>query len=328
MKYLILTLCLLMLVACGSDSPTDPGDGGGGSVFKDTPEIPRPSSPGGSIPLMSDVLTVVSGRSLQRFAPRVTDVPIATGMIRARAVNTCLWTVIEEVAGRQLSTWSGPVSVASVCGLNIMSTVIDRSALHPREHPVLRVAGVWQFNISRASRHPNILPTGSNGYVEMSLVAASVPDRDPHIRRDRFWRLHPIEGGVGDFLLLQGPVDGEVVTSQTTGTSRTDTETFGRSVTGEVSLGLGPLSASVSATLSESFETSLQIAEESTEEFKRTVRGEEGKYVQFVVWDLVEIYSITDADGEPFTADGWSFVDDKLERKVATALNATTFPAN
>ena len=326
MKYQ--SLCVMMLAACGGEGPTDPGDGAGDGGFKDTPAIPRPGSPGGLLPLMSDVLTLISGESITRFAPRVTDIPMATAMIRARPVESCAWNIIEEVSDRQMSTWTGLTLVAAACGLNVMTLTVDRTAVQPRDHPVLLDAGIWRSSISRQFRYPNALPAGSSGYVETTVVPATMPDKAPHIRRDRFWRLHPLEGGVGNFLLLQGPVDGEVVTSQTTGTSRTDTENFGRSVTGEVSLGIGPLSASLSATLSESFETSLEIAEESTEEFRRTVHGEEGKYVQFVVWDLVEIYSITDADGEPFTADGWNFADDTLERKVATALDATTFPAN
>ena len=64
MRFLIplLLLCALMAAACGSDSPTDPGDGGGNNTggFEDTPAIPRPSSPGGSVSSRSEVLTIIA----------------------------------------------------------------------------------------------------------------------------------------------------------------------------------------------------------------------------------------------------------------------------
>jgi hypothetical protein len=50
----------------------------------------------------------------------------------------------------------------------------------------------------------------------------------------------------------------------------------------------------------------------SSETFAQTVYGEGGKTIQFMVWELVEIYSITDTDGNPYEAEGRSFGPDTL----------------
>jgi hypothetical protein len=115
----------------------------------------------------------------------------------------------------------------------------------------------------------------------------------PHLRRDRFWVRKQLEGGAGNFLLLIGDTQGEISTTYTSGSSTTETEKFGRSVTATAGLNLGALSLGVSATISQSFSTSVTVSEETSETFTKTVFGEDGKTVHFQVWELVEYYTIT-----------------------------------
>lgn len=147
-----------------------------------------------------------------------------------------------------------------------------------------------------------------------------------YVRRDRFWERKTLEGGAGDYLLLIGDTEGEISTTFTQGTSETETETFGKSVTVTVGADFGTLSASVSATLSQSYSTSVTISREETQTFTKIVRGRAGKTVRFMVWELVELYTFSDASGAPFTDPNFVVRPDTLFRRgVATALQATEF---
>ena len=337
MKYLIPLLCLLMLVACGGgDSPTDPGDGGGdgGPTFEDTPPIPRPSSPGGDAPATSETLTLVSDGSLQTFAPQLVDFAIGQGVVRARALSTssCGWTTIQSFTGGNMATLNGSINrTFSSCGSTFFLTA-QLADLRPTGRRVLVSDGTWVRAHSRQRTAGSVIGfpiSGLPGLVRLDLQALSAPEERPHLRRDRYWRLRSLAGGVGNFLLLTGPTSGEISTTYTRGVERTDTESFGRSVTGEVSASYGVVSASVSATLSEEFTTSVTVSESQSETFTQTVYGEDGKTIQFMVWELVEVYSISDADGESFQPEGWTFTTETLTRAgAALALDATSFPSN
>jgi hypothetical protein len=147
-----------------------------------------------------------------------------------------------------------------------------------------------------------------------------------HVRRDRHWELKPLEGAAGDYLLVYPHTEGEVSTTYTSGTETSQTEEFGESLTVTAGLSYSVLSASVSGTLSETFSSSVTVSETNAETFTKRVTGKEGKVIQFMVWELVEEYSITDADGEPLTDDNYVVTTGTMGRRgVAIALQSTEF---
>ena len=80
-------------------------------------------------------------------------------------------------------------------------------------------------------------------------------------------------------------------------------------------------------TLSQTFSTSVELSEDRSESFSRTVRGSPGKQTRFMVWILTERYTFTDEDGNSFTDPAYEFApDDLFRRGVATALQAADFP--
>jgi hypothetical protein len=118
-----------------------------------------------------------------------------------------------------------------------------------------------------------------------------------------------------------------ISTTYTTGTSTTETESFGNTISVSGGVEIGALSASVSETLSETYSTSVTITESTSDTFERSVRGVEGKTTRFMIWSLVERYSFTDADGAPISDASYELVPDELYRHgVATALQAVEFP--
>lgn len=123
----------------------------------------------------------------------------------------------------------------------------------------------------------------------------------PYLRRDRYWQRVWIANENSYFKVLIGDTEYDMSVSYTTGTSTTETESFGRSVTTSAGLDFGALKASVEVTISQSFSTSVTIHDEKTIEETYKVFGEDGKYVQFQVWEGVEIFTVTDAEGNPYT---------------------------
>jgi hypothetical protein len=328
---ILLILCVTAgLAGCGSDGPTAPDPGGG--TQSDTPVIPKPSSPGGSVPARSNVATLIGANPLEQFAPRLVDIERVNVAVQARKAESCDWVTIDTALGISLSSFQGTQSFAgSLCGTFGLATFFwNRQELHPVANVHARITGSWQpgFVFPERTLVHSGFPVGTL-QVRLAVVPETVPTGEgPYLRRDRYWVQKPVEGQVGNFLLLSGPVAGEVSTTYTAGVSQTETQSFGASITGTVGLSYGVLSASVSATLSEEFSTAVTISSEKSETFTKSVQGEEGKIVQFMVWELVEEYSLSDASGEPYQLEGWTIENDKLTIKgAALALEATVFQA-
>lgn len=302
------TLMLTALAACDG-GPTGPGGGSGtGSdpLPAGAPTLPVPAGPLADVPGTSDTLTVITAVTAD-FFPRVN---------RARGdwnVEVCL-PFQPCFSDDPTDTWSDelpptggiPVALQPVIGRILL--VEEGIPEAPTQAAFSSVLGFMTLTIEHDFQGP--------------ALAGTV-----HLRRDRYWERQALSSGVGEYLLLSGDTEATLETTYSSGTSTTQTEEFGQSLTAEVGLGIGPLSASLSGTLSETFSTSVEVREDRSESFSRTVRGSPGAQTRFMVWILTERYTFTDEDGVPFTDPAYDLVADTLFRRgVATALQATDFP--
>ena len=299
-------MALLLTAAIGCDeSPvsTDAGGGGGGGGinFQDVPAIPTPASPGGSVPATSDVHTTV----------RRLDGPFRAFVARARGTwivdqrftfpTTTQWLRIVKRAGWSDEDYGALVPLGNPVGHMLMAD-------HGR--PVASVGGEF---------------TRTNGIFEVRYTFSGEGLGAPvYIRRDRQWELKTLEGGAGDFLLLEGNAQGTLSTSYTRGSSETNTREFGQSLTVSAGVGIGPLSASVEGTLSQTFSTSVTVEKSQTETFEKTVTGEPGKIIQFQVWELVDRYSFCDASGDPLEHADYKIKNVVWTRRGSAAYLQTT----
>jgi hypothetical protein len=148
-----------------------------------------------------------------------------------------------------------------------------------------------------------------------------------YVRRDRWWERRPLLVDGSDAFILEGPVTRTVTFSYSSGSTTTNTEEFARSITVEVGGSWDFFSASVSATLSQTFTTSVEVRRDTTVTVSEELAGEAGVARVMTFWVLVEQYSITDADGNPYEDANYqippvTFTD---EGRI-TALLATDFP--
>jgi hypothetical protein len=316
----VVLLYSAVLAACGD--PTGPVDqpDPGQTTYSDAPRLPVPDSPVADAPPTSDTLTVVEPLATH-YRPLVERMRGQWNLLRAReciyAVGSCLDWV--KVLSRE--AWSDELPTISLTDYSVDMDLERGRVLFMED-------GTLQDPVT-ADYSDRFEPEGLAPGWEREHSFSGQPLPAVYLRRDRYWELLPISGGVGDYLLLTGETEAELTTTYTSGTIVTETETFGRSVTVSTGAGAGGLSAEVSATLSETYSTSVAVTESRTEEFSRIVRSSSGTTTRFMIWGLVERYTFTDALGEPISHPDYEIVLDELfRRSVATWLQAIEFPAS
>ena len=305
--FLLLT-CMLFIVSAGvgcnesttvPEVPTDTG-----SDFRDVPPIPTPSSPGGSVPAKSSVHTTIH-RLNGDFLARLERAQGTWYVDQRLPYFNTKWTRVQTRTGWSTDPFGTLVQLGSPLGYAQMTK--NGQPLSTVNAEFFRTYGV------------------NSAQVDYRFAFAGSGLGEPaYLRRDRQWELKTLEGGVGDFLLLEGNAQGTVSTSYTRGSSKTSTEEFGRSLTVGVGLSYGPLSASVSGTLSQTFSSSVTVEESRTETFEKSVSGEPGKIIQFQVWELVDTYSFCDASGAPLEHVDYYFDNPVWVRHGAASFLQTT----
>lgn len=309
----LMVFCAALFVTGCSDSPTDPAPPGGGGnegeIPADSPAIPRPSTIGGDVPAQSEVAT------------------------RIRQLGGTFRPLLENAYGqfngqRQCSTDPQPLPPFEGWSQDLRSDpnygriAVELSSSHrllqndTGERPPIQLQSTDRLDCG-----PWPLPDG----IVVAQFEGVALEADVYVRRDRHWERRALADG-SDFKLLYPGTTSSVSTSYTKGVAQSQTEEFGRSVTVEAGASYGVLSASVSGTLSETFSSTVEISKSETKTFTETVAGQDGKVVQYMLWELVEIYSFCDAQGAPLTSLHYVFAPTSMERRgVATALQATAF---
>jgi hypothetical protein len=310
--FTVIYIVAITIAAGCSEDPVapDPGNNGGGDPYVDVPAIPEPTSPGGSVPQTSAVLTkVLPLNSL--FKPTVTNVHGNWQRIRL-----CGQTV--QFSDRYPNTWSSDLPGRS----DFVPLLLKLERIALQNDSGEREAVQEQF-----SKNEGLCGTGLINFSQTLRTAVSAPQLQNavYIRRDRHWELQHIEN-VGEYLLLDPNTQGEISSTYMRGVTNTQTEEFGESITAEAGLGIGPLQASISGTLSRTFSNSVEVSTSEEQTFTKTVWGEPGKQIQFMVWELVEVYTLSDENREPFTDPNYKMQLSPLERRgAALKLQATQF---
>jgi hypothetical protein len=147
----------------------------------------------------------------------------------------------------------------------------------------------------------------------------------PYMRWDRAWQVVPLESE-GSFLLLDGEVEGSLSATITRGVSTTEATTFSETTTESAGLDFMGLGIALEESFTEGYTMSVTINEESSATFTQTVQGTNGATSQFMVWQLVDRFTVTDATGETLADPNYGFPPVILEVRGAKALKVTVFP--
>lgn len=349
--HVILMAAAMVIFTTGCGDSTRPDSDG---QYQDVPSVPKPTAPGAETGAYSDTLTVVS-RLATNYRPMVTDMYAVWTKLRRCAQSITMmgcpplpsewpdiWNFESWISIPPSGpTWSSQPLMLTMRVCNLFPPLLpvppvpvlnyfppDRHLLYEEGKTAGGPRGeVDVFEWANECRCTTFPPLCSRqavqykaGYEGFGLSSA------PQLRRDRFWVRRPLEGGVGNFLLLIGDTQGEITTTYTSGSSTEETEEFGRTVTASAGLDFGKLSLGVEVSISRTFRTSVTVSNESSESFTKTVFGEDGKIVHFQVWELVERYTITDTAGKPFTDPAFVFEPVEFHiHGVAVALDATKF---
>jgi hypothetical protein len=150
----------------------------------------------------------------------------------------------------------------------------------------------------------------------------------PYMRLDRFWEVVLLDGE-SPFLLLEGEVGGELSATYTIGVQVEETTGFAQTTTttvsGEAGLDFFAVSAALEEAFTQTYELSVSVTMERSTTLSQTVQGKAGVTRQFMVWQLVDRFTVTDAAGEPLVDPSYDFDPVVLEVRGAKALKATEF---
>ncbi|HPF70105.1 MAG TPA: hypothetical protein PLQ13_05485 [Candidatus Krumholzibacteria bacterium] len=133
----------------------------------------------------------------------------------------------------------------------------------------------------------------------------------PYLKRELYWQLSNINGD--PYKIIDPGYHFGQSTTYTTGVSETESYEFFWSLTTSVSGGYGPVSASVSASVGETFGTSVTVSEQTSVTVTEDITAPAGKTIMASRWQLMERYTVCTADGAPFAADGLHWRNMTLE---------------
>jgi len=146
------------------------------------------------------------------------------------------------------------------------------------------------------------------------------------VRRDRWWERRPLLGDDSEIFILEGPVTRSVSFSYSSGSTTENTEEFGRSLTVEIGGSWDFFSAKVSGTLSQTFTTRVEVRADTTVSVTEELAGEPGIARVMTFWVLVDEYTITDAEGNPYSDPNYVIAPLQFrDQGRITALLATDF---
>jgi len=331
----------LLLTSCSKTTrpDVDPGGGTTEEMPNTYPPVPRPSTPDEVIPDTSDVYTLVMPIADKKvdFAPNWTDgmftwrVDIQTQY--EQCFTTCDW--YGDAPGIY---WRGPAAASAMTFENGTVDLRDPDPFHDSSR---RVQFVNQGIVLAApinpentdiyfnflGHYPSVHLTGlfggqhsvpvTPGFLEKQrerqyyVAALSCPPitKPVYLKRERFWVRLPLVGNGSNLKSIRVDPGSSFSVSytRTEGTSTADAYTFTRTLNAEVDL--SAVAAKLGGSLSQAFETTVTINEETSTTVTRTMSGMDGKTVIYSVWASVERYSVVDKDGTPYTDPKFTFAD-------------------
>jgi hypothetical protein len=131
-------------------------------------------------------------------------------------------------------------------------------------------------------------------------VAGAPIEKTPYMCRDRFWMAIPWQSGA----IVERTTGNETIaltSTYTSGSSRTETESFAWTLGASVGADIKGVQAQVQGSITRTFETAFTVKLEETVSISRTLQGEANRRTCFVLWVLVEQYSFVDSEGKEFT---------------------------
>lgn len=152
------------------------------------------------------------------------------------------------------------------------------------------------------------------------------PAEAPKVKRELLWRR--LNLNAGETWAILGAGDSySVSTTYTVGVDSTTSYEFGRSVTATVGGSYGPVSAEVSVTLSETFGESITISRQEETSYQTTVNAGDTSVI-ITLWQLVERFSFSDAEGEPYAVPGIEWPELVVEAPRASYLAKDPYLGN
>jgi hypothetical protein len=131
--------------------------------------------------------------------------------------------------------------------------------------------------------------------------------------------------GEGLLVLLDGDTEYTLSLTVTVGVAISEATSFAETTTASMGVDFEGLSVALEESITESYEVTIQVTAESSTTISQTVRGKSNVTRQFMIWQLLDTFTVTDEDGVPLTDPNFDFDPVVLEVRGARALKVTEF---
>jgi hypothetical protein len=362
-------VCCVLGTGCKGDT-TSPGNNNGNNPPPPTyaPPVPVPSSTTSGVPATSDTATVITflpgvfrpilnrirgSWALADTACVYGDPPINAAVV-AGNLKACYPATALDTAWDS-SSYSSPDTVSYADTVNeqpYLYGIYTEVLRHPISWPglsdpmnvrlVLDSAGMWMprifFRDSAVTPDQGTCQPGPNSVfpcfawtdVRTRRLSVAVRPESVFVRRDVWWQAVPFEGTNSTWEVVDPGFQNTYSWTYTSGTDTTQTASFDSTLS--VSLHAGFLAASVdlSATLEQQFSSSVDISRETSLSGSTTLQPDATHTTVFVVWELMERYTLTDRNGNELSGTSfdpnYDIKPDTLNRQgVAIYEKATEF---
>jgi hypothetical protein len=333
---------LALLPACGSEDPVLVPDGGGlGGEETRRPGVPRPTKNADGtydIPDVSDVISIVRPLTsdleeyvMGGFSPIIESAK-ADWVVRRQdcrkpdlGSTDCGGTYevinLPEVWSEQI----GLDNETAVCGhIPGVSSEWRHTFIQGGETVEMNPDGesFYRTDLCYFCCDDTFLGCVCDAWSRVWWMGQIVPLAErPYLKRERYWVASPItDTGVGSgplFWIIDEAISSKTFSATyTRGVETTETRTtsFALAVSAEGSLSqaskLKSIAGSLSGSYTQSSESSKTVSEATETQTTTTIEGIAGKEIVLQVWHLVERYTITDKNGDPYQDPNYRFKDE------------------
>lgn len=179
-----------------------------------------------------------------------------------------------------------------------------------------------------------LLRLGQNNHVRNYRLQTSPKlSNTVYLTRERFWNRVPVDGQDAMFVRVSEGTEYEIETTYTRGLSEENSREFAETISQKASFGFDEVittNSEIEYATTSTFGTTNTISTEESVAVSQKVSGRPGKIVVLMLWELVERYTVTDVEGNPFTDPNFRFDLNYGQAEVhgiALAVQTTEFDA-
>lgn len=177
------------------------------------------------------------------------------------------------------------------------------------QYPDIHIQGALFNGYVTVDKTPAFGETARRAAYYVAAVGCPQLTNPVYIKRERFWVRVPLikDGDILKSINVDPGASFSVEYTRTNGTDYSSSYTFTRTISAELGVEYSGVGAKLGGSLSEAFQSTVSVSEESSVSVTRSITGIPDKTLVYAVWTTVEHYTIVHEDGSPYTDPSFTF---------------------